>query len=533
MFIDSVASNVESTLAFTLSVKIVELIANMQSSAAKGSGFAVLMFNGSSSSASAVTAGKYDTIIMLCTGILLFVSLSGISSPSSASAKKHRASKKSHHAAVAPSGLLPAAVRKDMKDIASHVLLLAFSRMAMQQIRLKTLMLDPSASVESTVFNYAQRILEIMFVVTILSCVLTIVFPMMMMLPSSSAAGKTNGGSSSSVFSGALANRQLNSLMVNMQRTFAETVASFVNDAQTRKMIVLLGLCMLPSISSVVSGGAQQKVVDIRSIESFFLASMSQSSSARKRRGRKEGTDQAGEAGGGRSHVYANFLVKLWTAGLSMAWMNTTLGFILPSSGGASSALGMWMRVVSTICLAVLSRSLQPMFPGLNMFQSYIEWSIATSTLNSIRLSSKKQMTTLFTVFCTGLAFYVVDAFYRDVARAELLDQQKGVRMSAMQKDAKHADQDASAAASAAFVQQSSRVSNTLQTLQSVTIIMFTNSLVSWSMEVISGSSSAAGDVGGGLGQAFATIVAGIVVSRVVVQVVDAEKRKQQMVSQL
>jgi hypothetical protein len=355
-------------------------------------------------------------------------------------------------------------------------------------------MLDPNASINTTVFTYAQRLLEIMFVVSMLSCILTVVFPMLM--PGMALGQGTAESSPGSVFSGSLANRQLNSLMVNMQRTFAETVASFVTDVQTRKMIVLLGLCMLPSISSVVSSGqqqqAQKKVSDIRSIESFFLASVSQ-----RRRAHASSSSST-------SYVYANFLAKLWIAGLSMAWMNTTLGFILPSTaaGGYANALALWMRVISTICLAVLSRSLQPMFPGLSMFQAYIEWSIATSTLSSVRLSSRNQMTTLSTVFCTGLAFYIVDAIYRDTVRTEEAD--------ACKRRA-HADDSQPDIA---------RFSTTLQTLQSVTIIMFTNSLVSWAMELISTSSSGGG--GSGVGQAFATVVAGIVVSRVIVQVCGA-----------
>jgi hypothetical protein len=296
-------------------------------------------------------------------------------------------------------------------------------------------------STDASVFDYAQMLVELMFIVTVLSSILVAVLPFFL---------------SEGMFSGSLANSQLNSLMVNMQRTFADTVTSFVTDVQTRKLIVLLGLCMLPSISSAVSG-SQQKV--FATIKSLFLAPSKKRDS---------------------SSLYASFIAKLWIAGLSMAWMNTALGFILPQS--SSSSLSVWMRVVSTACLAVLSRSLQPMFPGLEMFQSYIEWNIARSALSLLQTSSGNQMTALYAVFFSGLAFYALDALYRDIVRQE------------RQQDAKKA-----------------RLSAVLQTLQSVSIIMFTNSLVSWAMQVISG---------GGLGNAFATVTAGIVVARTIVQVV-------------
>jgi hypothetical protein len=377
-----------------------------------------------------------------------------------------------------------------MKDIAGHVLLLAFSRIVMQQFSIPAVTPEEVTSNDAVVFSYAQTILELLSLVTVLSCILAAVLPIL--LPSLPQQSQPTA------FSGSLANKQLNSLMVNMQRMFAETVASFVTDVQTRKLVVLLGLCMLPSISAVVSGSSSHKVMDIRSIESFFLASSSTRNKNKKRKG-------------SATSVYANFLAKLWIAGLSMAWMNTTLGFILPSppvpmASYHNDALGLWMRVISTICLAVLSRSLQQIFPGLDMFQSYIEWSIATSILATMRVSSRNQMTSLSTVFFTGLCFYAVDAFYRDVSSSERIWDMKKNRLK--NKGMELAPSDSRRGASFA---------SPLQTLQSVSIIMFTNSLVSWTMETMS-----AGHAAQGLGQAFATIAGGIVVARTVVQVIDS-----------
>lgn len=51
---------------------------------------------------------------------------------------------------------------------------------------------------------------------------------------------------------GSIASRQLSTLMVNMQRTFAETVTGIVADPELRRLIVLWGVCILPSISKVL-----------------------------------------------------------------------------------------------------------------------------------------------------------------------------------------------------------------------------------------------------------------------------------------
>ena len=129
MILDSVASNVESTLAFTLSVQIVDSINKLQ----RGT-------NG--------LKGPYEPVLMFCTGVVLFAAASAISSSADTStARPKSAHVGSRHKPAAGSGgggggglavnasIIPSAVRKDMRDIASHVLVLAFSRMAMQQVR--------------------------------------------------------------------------------------------------------------------------------------------------------------------------------------------------------------------------------------------------------------------------------------------------------------------------------------------------------------------------------------------------------------
>jgi hypothetical protein len=171
----------------------------------------------------------------------------------------------------------------------------------MQQVTFGKLPVDNNVSVQAAVFDYSQRVIQIMFVVISLSCVMGLIIPILTSLGMGFTNSKAGTLLKSSVFSGSLAQRQLNSLMVNMQRTFAETVSSFIPDIQTRKLIVLLGLCMLPSIASVISSGSD--IIDIRSIESFFLAAAS------KRKG------SASSQGASQGHIYASFLAKLCIAG--------------------------------------------------------------------------------------------------------------------------------------------------------------------------------------------------------------------------
>jgi hypothetical protein len=114
MILDSVASNVESTLAFTLSVQIVDSINKLQ----RGT-------NG--------LKGPYEPVLMFCTGVVLFAAASAISSSADTSTARpksaHGSSSSSsrHKPAAGGSGargggaglavnasIIPSAVRKDM-----------------------------------------------------------------------------------------------------------------------------------------------------------------------------------------------------------------------------------------------------------------------------------------------------------------------------------------------------------------------------------------------------------------------------------
>ena len=216
------------------------------------------------------------------------------------------------------------------------------------QVRLSKFVVDPYTAADVAVFQYMQRVLEIIFVGIAISCILTTVLPTSETRSAAVHRVQMEG-------SNLLMGKQLNSVVVNIQRTFADTVASIIPDVQTRRMVVLLGLCMLPSIASVVSdgiGSSSSSSISIHSVESFFLVQRPRSKQA--------------AAGSSSWHPYARMLFKICITGLSMAWINTALGFIIPSKQPAG-ALGATISLVSTVSLAILMRSLHPMFPGLCM----------------------------------------------------------------------------------------------------------------------------------------------------------------------
>lgn len=523
--LQSVASNVESALAFSLSVKVVDILGQLRGSAA--------------------VAGSYqgdrdarDGVLVFCLGIL-FLSMgstfltSGEGVPSkfratgasTLSGHGHGALRQKgsgaqqphpqlwrklwHSTVVLASSPLPSAITRGLKDISNHVMVLSLSRLAMQQVRLSKFSVDPNMPFDVATFQYVQRIIEITFIGILVSSCLTTLLPALQAIAESKMmkGGGGGGGAAAAATaaspspSDSLVQRQLNSLIVNMQRTFADTITSAIPDVQTRKMVVLLGLCILPSISSLVTGqGDSAEVLSTKRVGEFFLMF--------QRRREEKVADRWRET--------SSMLAKIWVAGLSMAWINTALSFII-SNESVEGLMQTWISVVSTICLAVLTRALHPMFPGLEVFQGYIEWSVANSALSYIGMSVKRGSpngtgaTRFIVVGCTGAAFYAVDVLLRDTVRKERLGELKRTHHKA------HGGVSAP------------KMSATLETLQSVTIIMFTNSMVSYSMELISPSQRAGIPSARSLnsiGAEVATVVVGLIVAKSLVQIVNSASSK-------
>lgn len=179
------------------------------------------------------------------------------------------------------------------------------------QIRVST------ATSSSPLLECLRRFLEITFIVVILYAVVKI-------LPSSSSSSSPS--SSAQATAASMASRQLSTLMINMQRTFAETVASIIVDPEIRKLIVLWGVCILPTIAGVIGR--------FRS-SSYFTGTTAATNKA-------DDDDDDKEGDGGEEEEEE---ALLWIAGLGMAWVNTAIGFILPTSPSArTSAAVLWMQ---------------------------------------------------------------------------------------------------------------------------------------------------------------------------------------------
>ena len=391
--------------------------------------------------------------------------------------------------------------------------------------------IDPNTCLQMVVFQYTQRILEITFIGILLSSCITTLIPALKTMAQNKMAAHLGSagrsGTDSSVES------QLNSLIVNMQRTFAEAVTLVIPDVQTRKMVVLLGLCILPTISSVASGRSNpEQLFSMKRLGEFFVIFQGSKQGRGKRDTDRGKPSTVQENNNNNAPTTAtttttwkttySILGKIWVAGLSMAWINTALSFILTSGSGATS-LQAWISIVSTICLAVFTRALRPMFPGLEIFQGYIEWNVATSALNfvgSMSSRSNASLSNVAAVGCTGAAFYVVDLLFRETKRKEAL------------RDMKNMGRNARANGSAAVpFHRTQKMSITLETLQTVTILMFTNSLVSYSMQIISlpgsghqaGGGMNRGSVSlGSIASQTATVITGLIVTKSLVQIINS-----------
>lgn len=168
--------------------------------------------------------------------------------------------------------------------------------------------------------------------------------------------------------------------------------------------------------------------------------------------------------------------MKSWLAGLGMAWMNTALGFILPSTPGIASTTpeSLCLQCVSALALAVAIRAIHPLLPGIDMFQSFIEWSIASRT--AAALQSVPEVTNSQVVISTALLFCILHWLRRSSEHFH------------------------------SFYQDSAA------TLEGIAAIMFTNSMISTTLMLLAPSNRNAGIVA-------VALVAGMVLSKAIIQI--------------
>lgn len=150
---------------------------------------------------------------------------------------------------------------------------------------------------------------------------------------------------------------------------------------------------------------------------------------------------------------------------------------------------------------------------GIETFQGYIEWSVATSALSLLSQGAEKT-SQFFPVAVTGFLFYWSDLLMREVQAAERRNECK------MLSSMTHKDEVASVTAAAqtgdAGKKGAPKLSDTFQTVLSMSILMFTNSLVTFSMDVISMGQKNSNSVASNI----ASLVAGIIVAKTISQII-------------
>lgn len=112
----------------------------------------------------------------------------------------------------------------------------------------------------------------------------------------------------------------------------------------------------------------------------------------------------------------------------------------------------------------------------------------------------------LFSVAATGFLFYWTDVLMRSTQRREI------VQLAILVSSTGHARGS-----------DAPKLSDTLRTVMSISIIMFTNSLVTFSMDVISGPMRGSS----GIGLSLSSLVAGLVVAKTISRILRGENTVQ------
>lgn len=147
LLLDSVASNVESTLAFTLSIKIVDIILDMQMQSRRKLLLLLMVKDGNESKRGvqitpAASYFSYDPVLMFSAGVLLFILVSGLSASLNDNTTKRKIKRKRQQCRdnserqqqKDSEDEVGSIVRSNMTSIATHVLVLSFSRLALLQV---------------------------------------------------------------------------------------------------------------------------------------------------------------------------------------------------------------------------------------------------------------------------------------------------------------------------------------------------------------------------------------------------------------
>jgi hypothetical protein len=153
--------------------------------------------------------------------------------------------------------------------------------------------------------------------------------------------------------------------------------------------------------------------------------------------------------------------------------------------------------------LAIVSRAIQPLLTGISLLQGYIEWTIATAS--TAALASTTEMSKLQLVIATGAIYGLFSALYDAAVVSSTANKNK--------EDGEEEEEEAFYALSAS-------------TLMSISVIMFTNSFVSWVVDSIASPSVMSSTSAFNAGIAAVSMCAGVVASKVVVSLLLLQKQQ-------
>jgi hypothetical protein len=472
-----VVSNVEASLGFTVSLKLVETIV------------AVLRIEGSASISSLVWKsragffflGRSDQqeppssyvlwsslSLVACIVTLLLVMVATPVSPNKP---------------LKPSP--PSSTLHELLSTASHITTLAVARIGL------AILVVPSDGDGATAFSTGRSLVQTMFGAVSVSCI---------------TALATKQMSSST--------EALGMLFSNVQRAFAQQITALVPDQSSRRTVAAFGLCLFPTFAGVLlpppspsddegdAASAPEQVPQtlqdvLLGVPSAFPFSKSASCSA-------------GSSLDSVHRTFSSSLLRMWVSGLCTTWLNISIDLLLASldgegvEGGNPEMFRVSTRVVVGLSICIVWRALHGLVRGVQLFRGYVEWNVASALLGTVQqaMSSSSASSSsaaeasarlqLLVLSASCVAFFFFDAVRRDIlliSRAHTQVRVNSVRV---------------------ILEQA------VETLHSVSSIIFTNSLISWAMELFSDPSD---PDDGGIGDALATLVVGIVVSRILLNI--------------
>lgn len=360
----------------------------------------------------------------------------------------------------------------ELLGTASHIAALAVARVGL------LLLVVPAGNGDSAMpFVTAQSIVNIMFGAVAVSCATALA---QASSSSPSAASSSSGG-------GALISSMLFS---NVQRALAQQIASLVPDESARRAVAAFGLCLFPTFAGVLMPqSADDEPPPPLTLQGVVLG-IPPSSSRSRPPGLGVGLDDE------MHQMFSGSLVRMWVSGLCTTWLNIAIELLITaidddqnSGGGGPELSRVAMLVVTGLSICIVWRALHKLVRGVQLFQGYVEWNVASALLGIVRQSVSSSTTTsqqhhVLVISTACVAFFFFDAVRRDIL------------YSSVNRVLFH---------------------QVVQVLHSISSIMFTNSLVSWAMELFSDPSS--GDDDGGIGDALGMLVVGIVLTRILLKV--------------